>query len=75
MSTLPNPLTATGMFGLWVDLGRYNPAVDRWVREPFAEFTCRHGCVRSASGARDVAAFCRAISTWHIVHCPGKTAA
>lgn len=71
MTALPNPLTAKGLFGLWVDSGDYSPTAHRWAREPFAEFTCRFGCLRSAAGPADVAQFCRAITAWHIAHCPG----
>jgi hypothetical protein len=72
MATLPDPLAAMGLHGLWVDAGHYNHRAGRWVREPFAAFTCRHGCLRTAAGARDVAAFCQAIDAWHTVNCARK---
>lgn len=71
MAALPDPLAAMGLHGLWVDGGHYSVTAHRWVREPFAAFTCRHGCLRTAAGARDVAQFCQAITAWHIAHCPG----
>jgi hypothetical protein len=61
-----------GLHGLWVDAGYYSVAVHQWVREPAAEFTCVHGCTRYAVGAVDVAQFCRAITAWHIAHCPAR---
>lgn len=61
-----------GLFGLHVDLGRYDVRTQRWVREPAAEFTCRHGCSRHALGATAVAQFTRAITAWHLAHCPAR---
>jgi hypothetical protein len=61
-----------GLFGLHVDAGYYSAAAHQWVREPAAEFTCRHGCTRYAVGAADVAQFTRAITAWHIAHCPAR---
>jgi hypothetical protein len=59
-----------GLHGLWVDAGRYDVRAHRWVREPVAEFTCRHGCTRAAAGETAVRQFCRAITAWHLAHCP-----
>jgi hypothetical protein len=59
-----------GLFGLWVDAGWCDAKTGRWVREPAAEFTCRHGCTRHAAGAVDVTQFCQAITAWHIATCP-----
>lgn len=66
-----SPLSALGLFGLYVDGGHYSVTQHRWVREPYAELTCRHGCLRSAAGPADVTRFCQAITAWHIAHCPG----
>lgn len=79
MATLPDPptappltpLSALGLFGLYVDAGHYSTAAHRWVREPVAELTCRYGCLRSAVGPADVAQMCRAVTAWHIATCPG----
>jgi hypothetical protein len=61
------------LFGLYVDCGHYSVKTGRWLREPFAEFTCRAGCVRCASGPAQVAHFVAAIWTWHTRNCPGGT--
>lgn len=61
-----------GLFGLWVDFGHLNPRSGRWLREPAADFTCRHGCTHTAGGALDVARFCRDVDAYHAQHCPGR---
>lgn len=66
MSMLPD------LHGLHVDCGHYNATAHRWVREPFAEFTCRHGCTLLASGADEVTRLCRSVWAWHAATCPGK---
>lgn len=74
MSTVPDPtapLSTLGLFGLFVDAGHYSVNAHRWVRDPYAEFTCRHGCLRSAVGPADVARLCQALTAWHIARCPG----
>lgn len=71
MAAVLNQLSALGFPGLYVDFGHYSPTAHRWVREPYAEFTCRFGCLRSAAGPADVTQFCRAITAWHTAHCPG----
>jgi hypothetical protein len=59
-----------GLHGLYVDAGSYDVRRRLWVREPAAEFTCRHGCTRYAAGPDAVRQFCRAITAWHLAHCP-----
>lgn len=59
-----------GLFGLWVDAGWRDVKSGRWVREPAAEFVCRHGCTRSAAGEAAVRQLCQSMAAWHLAHCP-----
>jgi hypothetical protein len=69
MATL---LALTGMTGLYVDCGHYSSAAHRWVREPYAELTCRAGCAFHAAGAGEVARFCRDVTARHLANCPAR---
>ncbi|WP_225080479.1 MULTISPECIES: hypothetical protein [unclassified Streptomyces] len=62
----------TGLYGLHVDLGHYRPYSGKWLRQPAAWFTCRHGCVEEATGPEDVADLTARITTDHARTCPGN---
>jgi hypothetical protein len=59
-----------GLHGLRVDLG-YRDSDRQWVRQPSADFTCRHGCAHSTVGVAEVARFTAVITQYHARHCPG----
>ncbi|PZG97825.1 hypothetical protein C1I97_25150 [Streptomyces sp. NTH33] len=61
-----------GLYGLHVDLGRYSQDRGRWLRQPAARFTCRHGCHITAVGPLKVAALTQHIDEDHARTCPGN---
>lgn len=60
-----------GLYGLHVDFGRYDHRSARWLRQPTARFTCRHGCHVTVVGPLKVAAL-TARTTDHARTCPGN---